>query len=84
LDRVEVSAVEGEREDLLKKTVAEVEKHIIESALRRTNGNGKEAAKQLGTTHRILMYRIRKYGIDLASFRSLAEKKPAPMRRHES
>jgi transcriptional regulator with GAF, ATPase, and Fis domain len=67
--------VEGTKEDLLKKTVAEIERHIIESALRRTNGNGREAAKQLGTTHRMLMYRIRKYGINVESYRNMKIRK---------
>ncbi len=56
-------------EDLLKSNIADVERHIIASALRRTGGNQAEAARQLGTTKRILKYRIRKYGIDVAQFR---------------
>jgi transcriptional regulator with GAF, ATPase, and Fis domain len=65
----------GADEDLLRKNVAEFEKYIITSALRRTGGNGREAAKQLGTTHRILMYRIQKYGIDITAFRIANRKK---------
>jgi Nif-specific regulatory protein len=56
--------------DLLRSNVADFEKHIIASALKRTGGNQSEAAKQLGTTKRILMYRIQKYGIDIHEFRS--------------
>lgn len=56
-------------EDLLKSNVADYEKHIIISALKRTGGNQSAAAKQLGTTKRILMYRIHKYNIDLDAFR---------------
>ena len=55
--------------DLLRDNVADFEKHIITSALKRTGGNQSEAAKQLGTTKRILTYRIHKYGIDLNAFR---------------
>jgi Nif-specific regulatory protein len=55
-------------DDLLKTNVAEFEKHIIVSALERTGGNQSEAARQLGTTRRMLMYRVRKYGIDLDRF----------------
>ncbi len=55
-------------EDLLRSSTADYEKHIILSALERTGGNQSKAAKQLGTTRRILMYRIRKYGIDLERF----------------
>jgi len=48
--------------------VADFEKHIIVSALMRTHGNQSEAAKQLGTTRRIISYRIKKYHIDLSQF----------------
>jgi len=60
--------------DLLRRNVADVERHIIAAALRRTGGNQSEAAKQLGTTKRILVYRIRKYGIDIHEFRNTKEK----------
>jgi len=59
------SAVE---EDLLRSHVAEFEKHIVASALERAGGNLSEAARQLGTTRRIIMYRVRKYGIDLERY----------------
>jgi transcriptional regulator with GAF, ATPase, and Fis domain len=52
-------------DDLLKSTLADFEKHIIVSALEQTRCNQTEAARRLGTTKRILSYRIRKYGIDL-------------------
>ena len=52
-------------DDLLKSTIADFERHIIVSALKQTGGNQNKAAKRLGTTKRILSYRIRKYGIDL-------------------
>jgi transcriptional regulator with GAF, ATPase, and Fis domain len=55
-------------EDLLKSHVSDVERHIIASSLRRTGGNQAEAARQLGTTRRILRHRIRKYGIDVSQF----------------
>jgi len=56
-------------EDLLRSNIADFEKHIIVSALKRTGGNQSEAAKQLGTTKRILTYRIHKYNIDIHAFR---------------
>jgi transcriptional regulator with GAF, ATPase, and Fis domain len=55
-------------EDLLKSTIADFEKHIISSALEQTGGNQNKAAMRLGTTKRILSYRVRKYGIDLGKF----------------
>jgi Nif-specific regulatory protein len=55
-------------DDLFKSTIADFEKHIILSALEQTGGNQSKAAMRLGTTKRILSYRIRKYGIDLGKF----------------
>ena len=55
-------------DDLLKSTIADFEKHIIVSALEQTGGNQNKAAMRLGTTKRIIAYRVRKYGIDLARF----------------
>lgn len=55
-------------DDLLKNTIADFEKQIIISALRQTRGNQSKAARRLGTTKRILTYRIRKYGIDVGQF----------------
>lgn len=55
-------------DDLLKITIADFEKHIIVSALEQTGGNQNKAAMRLGTTKRILAYRVRKYGIDLGRF----------------
>jgi Nif-specific regulatory protein len=58
----------GIDDDLLKRTIADLEKHIIVSTLEQTGGNQSKAARQLGTTKRMLMYRVRKYGIDLGRF----------------
>jgi len=55
-------------DDLLKRTIADFERHIIISALEQTGGNQSKAAMRLGTTTRILGYRVRKYGIDLERF----------------
>jgi len=58
----------GADDNLLKSTMADFEKHIIISALEQTRGNQSKAAMRLGTTKRILSYRVRKYGIDLGQF----------------
>jgi len=55
-------------ENLLKVNVEAFEKHIIVSALARTRGNQSLAAKQLGTTTRVIAHRIRKYHIGLEQF----------------
>lgn len=64
-------------DDLLKSTLADFERHIIVSALEQTGGNQKQAAMRLGTTKRIIAYRIRKYGIDLAQFYGSGSRKNA-------
>jgi Nif-specific regulatory protein len=58
----------GAEDNLLKSTIADFERHIIISALEQTSGNQSKAAMRLGTTKRILSYRVRKYGIDLGQF----------------
>ncbi len=55
-------------DDLLKRTVDDFERYIIVSALEQTGGNQSKAAIRLGTTKRILAYRVQKYGIDLGQF----------------
>ena len=56
-------------ENLLRNNLENIERHIIVSALKRTNGNQVEAAKQLGTTKRIIALRVQKYKIDINAFR---------------
>jgi Nif-specific regulatory protein len=46
------------------------ERDLITDALRETRGNQTRAATLLGTTKRIIQYRIRKLGIDPRSFRT--------------
>jgi len=47
------------------------EKELIIEALKVTNGNRTKAAKYLGTTIRIINYKIKKYGIDPNKFKKL-------------
>jgi Nif-specific regulatory protein len=55
--------------DFLKSLVADYEKKMIFAALARTRGNQSQAAKLLGTTKRILTYKVHKYAIDTEQFR---------------
>jgi Nif-specific regulatory protein len=57
------------RENILERCVVDCEKTVIIHALTRTNGNQTAAAKLLGTTRRILDYKIHKYGIEYAQFK---------------
>ena len=60
-------------------TVVEAqERTLILGALKETNGNQTRAAKLLGTTKRIIQYRIQKLGIDTRQFRSKKSDAPHP------
>lgn len=48
----------------LEKAVGEFERALIVQALKKCNGIQTRAAKQLGTTRRILRYRMDKLGIE--------------------
>ncbi len=64
---------ESAYDDLFRNSIAQFERRIIVSALEETGGNQAKAAMRLGTTKRILSYRVRKYGIDLERFRKTNE-----------
>jgi Nif-specific regulatory protein len=57
------------RENVLERCVFDCEKTVIIHALTRTKGNQAAAAELLGTTKRILAYKVHKYGIDCKRFR---------------
>jgi Nif-specific regulatory protein len=61
------------QEDVLARCVYDCEKTVIIHALAKTKGNQSAAARLLGTTIRILTYRIHKYGIDCRQFRNVQE-----------
>ena len=46
------------------------EKDIVLDALKTTRGNRAKAARLLGTTERIINYKVRKYAIDSDRFRN--------------
>jgi len=53
----------------LKARVEAYERVLVVEALRRTKGNQSRAAELLGTSQRIVNYKIRKYRLDLGLFR---------------
>jgi Nif-specific regulatory protein len=53
----------------LKARVDAYERELVLSALKRTRGNQSHAARILGTSQRIVNYKIRKYSIDTDQFR---------------
>ncbi|MDD5523590.1 MAG: helix-turn-helix domain-containing protein [Kiritimatiellae bacterium] len=53
----------------LQRVVFDCEKTVIRHALVRTKGNITAAARLLGTTKRILAYKVHKYSIDYEQFK---------------
>ena len=54
----------------LSEAITAYEKDIVLDALKTTRGNRAKAARLLGTTERIINYKVRKYGIDSDRFRN--------------
>jgi Nif-specific regulatory protein len=46
--------------------VEALERSLIQDALKTARGNQSKAARLLGTTQRVISYKVRKYGIDPA------------------
>ncbi len=57
------------RENVLERCVSDTERAVIIHALARTKGNQSAAARILGTTKRILAYKVHKYGIDCEQYK---------------
>ena len=49
-------------------TVERLEKDLIVDALRNTQGNIHQSARDIGLTYRIIYYKIKKYGINYYDF----------------
>jgi Nif-specific regulatory protein len=61
-------------------SVEQYEKDLIVDALKSARGNRAKAARLLGTTERIMGYKVRKYGIDPGRFRGAQVVTPPPPR----
>jgi Nif-specific regulatory protein len=72
------SAGERKGQGKLNTVVEAQERALILGALRETDGNQTRAAKLLGTTKRIIQYRIQKLGIDARQFRQKKSDIPRP------
>ena len=59
----------GVRKDTFESLVAAYERELIVDALKDSRGNQTEAGKLLGTTKRIIQYKIAKYNIDYTRYR---------------
>ncbi len=56
-------------ENVLERCVVDCERAVISNALVETKGNISFAARLLGTTRRILTYKVHKLGIDYEQFK---------------
>ncbi|NLG17371.1 MAG: sigma 54-interacting transcriptional regulator [Fibrobacter sp.] len=59
----------GERRRSFESLVEAYEKELLTDALKDTRGNQTEASKLLGTTKRIVQYKVSRYGIDYERFK---------------
>jgi Nif-specific regulatory protein len=59
----------GEDKLTLQSAIERFERGLLEDALASAGGNRARAARLLGTTERILSYRVKRYGIDCERFR---------------
>jgi len=64
----------------LSDAVEQYEKDLIVDALKSSRGNRAKAARLLGSTERIIGYKVRKYGIDPGRFRGGQMVAPLPQR----
>jgi Nif-specific regulatory protein len=65
-----MSTKEGDtRHDGLRSVLEAYERDLITDALKINFGNQNRAARLLGTSRRVINYKIQKYAIDLAHFR---------------
>lgn len=67
--RIKDPILRGKRNDSFENMVAAYEKELIVDALKDTEGNQTEAARLLGTTKRVIQYKIAKLGIDFRRYR---------------
>lgn len=65
--------LKGKRLDSFENMVAAYERELIVDALKDTDGNQTEAAKLLGTTKRIIQYKITKYDVNFSRYRASAD-----------
>jgi Nif-specific regulatory protein len=68
--QMKVSAPEKKRQGKLTSLVNTYERSLIVDALKDARGNQSQAARILGTTKRIIQYKVEKYAIDTRRFRS--------------
>jgi transcriptional regulator with GAF, ATPase, and Fis domain len=53
--------------EIRKKSLARIEKVVIEEAIRRTKGNRKQAAQLLQISYKALLYKIKDFGVEMSA-----------------
>ncbi len=71
---------QGTRRGKLEALVGAFERDLITDALKDVKGNQSQAARLLGTTKRIIQYKVNKYGIDPGRFRVRVDSPGPPIR----
>ncbi len=67
---MQIPGSDEQNHDTFKNLIAAYEKKIITNALETARGNQTEAARLLGTTKRVIQYKVRLYHIDYRKYRS--------------
>ena len=68
--QMKVVAPEKKKQGQLSSLIGTYERSLIVDALKDARGNQSKAARVLGTTKRIIQYKVEKYGIDVKRFKS--------------
>ncbi len=68
--QMQVNAARGKRQGKLASLVNTYERSLIIEALKDSGGNQSKAARLLGTTKRIIQYKVEKFGIDVERFKT--------------
>ncbi len=68
--QMKVIAPQGKKQGQLASLISTYERSLIVDALKEAHGNQSRAARMLGTTKRIVQYKIEKLGIDVERFKT--------------
>ncbi|MEN6317650.1 MAG: helix-turn-helix domain-containing protein [Syntrophaceae bacterium] len=79
-----MSAKDDMKEDGLKSIIEAYERDLITDALEITFGNQSRAARLLGTSKRMINYKVHKYSIDLNHFKLMRLKKQKNIKKSQT
>ncbi len=67
---MKMNVPQGKKQGTLSSLINTYERSLIFDAVKDAGGNQSKAARMLGTTKRIVQYKVEKYGIDVERFKS--------------